>query len=95
MSSGLMNTNELLDSLIVECDCAVKDLISHGYIGFCAHMVAIVQKLGALKAGYGKDMKNREETIEALRAEIRRLGGTVEDMPIGEFLGGEKQNGGI
>lgn len=95
MSSGLMNTNELLDSLIVDCDCAVKDLISHGYIGFCAHMVAIVQKLGALKAGYGKDMKNRDETIEALKAEIRRLGGTVEDMPIGEFLGGEKQNGGI
>ena len=95
MSSGLMNTNELLDSLIVECDCAVKDLISHGYIGFCAHMVAIVQKLGALKAGYGKDMKNRDETIEALKGEIRRLGGTVEDMPIGEFLGGEKQNGGI
>ena len=95
MSSGLMNTNELLDSLIVDCDCAVKDLISHGYIGFCAHMVAIVQKLGALKAGYGKDMKNRDETIEALKAEIRRLGGTVEDVPIGEFLGGEKQNGGI
>ena len=95
MSSGLMNTNELLDSLIVDCDCAVKDLISRGYIGFCAHMVAIVQKLGALKAGYGKDMKNRDETIEALKAEIRRLGGTVEDVPIGEFLGGEKQNGGI
>jgi hypothetical protein len=95
MSNGMMNTTELLDSLIVDCDCAVKDLISHGYIGFCAHMVAIVQKLGALKAGYGKDMKNRDETIEALKAEIRRLGGTVEDVPIGEFLGGEKQNGGI
>ena len=51
MSNGMMNTTELLDSLIVDCDCAVKDLISHGYIGFCAHMVAIVQKLGALKAG--------------------------------------------
>jgi hypothetical protein len=95
MSNGMMNTTELLDSLIVDCDCAVKDLISHGYIGFCAHMVAIVQKLGALKAGYGKDMKNREDTIEALKAEIRRLGGTVEDMPINEFLKGEGTNGGI
>lgn len=93
--SDLKTTPELIDSIIIDCDSAVKELVAHGYIGFCAKMVGIVQKLAALKNGYGKDLKNREETIEALKAEIRRMGGTVEDMPINEFLKGEGNNGGI
>ena len=89
MSNDLKTMPDLIDSIIIDCDSAVKELVTHGYIGFCAKMVGIVQKLAALKNGYGKDLKNREETIEALKAEIRRLGGTVEDIPIDEFMRGD------
>ena len=87
--SDLKSTPELIDSIIIDCDSAVKELVTHGYIGFCAKMVGIVQKLACAKAGYVNDMKNRNETIDALKAEIRRLGGTADDIPIDEFLGGD------
>ena len=86
MSKGLYSTSELIDSLIVDCNNAVKSCINGQYIQFCNTMVQMVQKLANLKTGVSNEMKNRDETIEMLKRNIRELGGKCEDIPIEEFV---------
>jgi uncharacterized protein (DUF302 family) len=51
-----------------------------------------VQKLLNLRQTVDNDIKNRDETIESLKEQIRSLGMEVVDMPPSEFL--KEQNNG-
>lgn len=42
-------TNQLIDSIIIDCNDAVKAMAGGNYIAWCGGMVKIVQKLADLK----------------------------------------------
>lgn len=54
-------TNHMIDSIIIDCNDAVKLMISGNYIAWCNSMVKIVQKLADLKKCIHDDIQNRDE----------------------------------
>lgn len=76
---GLYDNQGLCDALIVDCNNAVKSICTGQYVQFCNIIVQMVQKLSNLKKGIENDMKDREETIETLKAELRNAGGGTND----------------
>lgn len=88
MANGLYSNVELIDTLIVDCNDAVKAVASGQMIQWCKLMYEMVVKLANLKNGVRKDMENREETIEQLRQEIKNLGGNVEKLSTEELHDG-------
>lgn len=65
--NGIMNTQEMIDSLIVDCGEIVKRLVSGNYVGFCLMPVNMVQKLNALKKGVEDELSSKDEIIRELR----------------------------
>lgn len=88
MANGLYSNEELIDSLIVDCNEAVKSVSSGQMIQWCKIMYEMVVKLANLKNGIHNDMQNREETIATLKQEIRNLGGNVEEVSMEELKDG-------
>lgn len=64
---GLFDAEGMIDSLIIDCNNAVKAVASGEYIGWCGISVQMVQKLSALKQGITADIKSREERIGELK----------------------------
>lgn len=64
---GLFDAEGMIDSLIIDCNNAVKAVASGEYIGWCGISVQMVQKLSALKNGIAADMKNRDDQISELK----------------------------
>lgn len=83
MANGLYSNDELIDSLVVDCNEAVKAVISGQTVLWCKLMYEMVVKLGNLKKGVANELRNREETIEQLKETIRNMDGSVEDVEIG------------
>lgn len=93
MSKGLLSNTELIDSIVADCNNAVKALASGQGIVFCALMAGIVRKLNNLKEGITNDMKNREQNIETLKEELRHCGREIEEMSPDEFTKRFKKDG--
>ena len=64
---------QLVDSIIVDCNEAVRALTQGQYILFCRLMYQMVQKLGNLKKGIADDMRNREKTIEDPKRHLHKV----------------------
>ena len=64
---GLFDAEGMIDSLIIDCNNAVKAVASGEYIGWCGISVQMVQKLSALKRGISADIKSRDEQISELK----------------------------
>ena len=64
---GLFDAEGMIDSLIIDCNNAVKAVASGEYIGWCGISVQMVQKLSALKRGITADIKSRDEEISELK----------------------------
>lgn len=79
---GLFDNQQLIDTMIVDCNNAVGAIAQGQYILFCRLMYEMVQKLGNLKMGVAADMRNREEIIAGLKDELRKAGVQVEDIPV-------------
>lgn len=75
----MLNSGQLIDSLIVDCDSLAKNIISGEGLAVCTLIVQMVQKLANLKKGVISDMANREETIRILKDELRKAGKEVVD----------------
>ena len=82
MANGLYTNDELIDSLIVDCNEAVKSISSGQFIQWCKLMYEMVVKLANLKNGVKNDIGSREETIEKLIQTIREMGGHVENIEL-------------
>lgn len=65
--NGLYDNEGLCDSLIVDCNNAVKTMIGGNYILFCNLMVQMVQKLANLKEGIRNDADSLKGEIEDLK----------------------------
>lgn len=92
MANGIMSNKELICSLIQDLNNLVKEQQSGQYIQACSIIVSMTQKLANLHKTIDDDLKNRDETIESLKEQIRSLGMEVVDMPPSEFL--KEQNNG-
>ena len=64
---GLMDAEGLINSLIIDCNRAVKAVASGEYIGWCGISVQMVQKLSTLKQGITADIKSRDQRISELK----------------------------
>ena len=86
MANGIYSNVELIDSLIVDCNTAVKNCVGGQYVAFCNVIVQMVQKLANLKRSVVNDLKNREETIKSLEYQLAELGCPVEKIAPEELL---------
>lgn len=64
---GLMDSEGLIDTLIIDCNELPKTLMEGQYVHFCAKICEMVQKLSRLKSGVKSDMESRDEMIRELR----------------------------
>lgn len=78
----MIDNQQLIDSMILDCNNAVGAIAQGQYILFCRIMYEMVQKLGNLKKGVAADLKNREEIIAGLKDQLRSAGIQVEDVPV-------------
>lgn len=60
--TGDTNHDAVIDSIIIDCNDAVKALAGGNYIQWCAGMVKIVQKLANLKQCIRDGIQSREDT---------------------------------
>ena len=82
---GVYTNSELIDSIFADLNSLMKYHMIGEHVMACAIMTGISQKLMKLKEGVERDMKNREETIEQLKDELRACGREVIDIPANEF----------
>lgn len=86
MKNGLYNSQELVDTIISDCNTAVGAIAQGKYILWCRIMYEMVQKLALLKNGIANDLKNREETISNLKDQLHAAGVDIEDVPVEELM---------
>ena len=78
----MLDNQQLIDSMILDCNNAVGAIAQGQYILFCRLMYEMVQKLGNLKKGVAVELKNREEIIAGLKSQLQNAGMQVEDVPV-------------
>lgn len=79
---GLYDNSGLCDTLIVDCNNAVKAAMSGQYIQFCAMMVQMVQKITNLKKGIAADLEARDKTIRDLNALLDQMQEQLTGLPV-------------
>ena len=80
MSKGLYTNSELLDSIIIDLNNTIKEFLDGQYIQVCYNITSISQKLVNLRQTIDNDLKNRDQTIETLKNELRMAGHEVIDV---------------
>ena len=83
--NGIYSHAELIDGILTDLNSLMKFHMIGEHVMACAIMTGISQKLMKLKEGVANDLKNREETIEQLKDELRACGREVIDIPANEF----------
>ena len=84
---GIMTNKELVGSLIQDLNNLVKEQNSGQHIQACTTIVSMAQKLANLYKTIDDDLKNRDETIQSLKDELRECGREVIDIPAEDFKG--------
>ena len=77
---GFLDNEGMVDSLIVDCNNAVKSITNGQYIAFCDQMVQMVRKLANLKKGIVNDLKSRDEQIKELHELISIKDRTIDAL---------------
>lgn len=91
MANGLYSNEELIDTLIMDCNNAVNAVMGSNGIQWCKIMLDMVVKLTNLKNGIANDIKTREDTITLLTQRLKDAGMEVQTIDINEL--GADQNG--
>lgn len=80
MANGLYSNSEIVDSLISDMNTVIKETASGQYLQACCYITGMVQKLTNLRRTIDNDLKNRDETIEQLKRELRSAGREIVDV---------------
>lgn len=64
--NGLLDSDGLMETIIVDCNDAVKSLFSGNNIAFCNKMVQIVQKVSLLRKNWKQEKEAKEKQIADL-----------------------------
>lgn len=67
---GLFDSAGLVDTIILDCNNTVRQMVSGNYIAFCNGMAEIVKKLGVLKEGISKEKKAMRDEVEYLGKQL-------------------------
>ena len=67
---GLYDSAGFTDTIIMDCNNVVKQLVSGNYIAFCNGMAEIVKKLALLKDGTEKEKEDLKKQIGELREQL-------------------------
>lgn len=86
MADGIYTNHELIDTIIHDLNNVVKQAVSGQYLQSCVVITQITQKLINLRNTVDDTVKNRDQTIETLKEELRNAGHTVNDMTPQEFI---------
>lgn len=87
-----MYTNsELIGSILTDLNEMMKYQAAGQFLQATTVFVGIVQKLVQLRQHIDDDLKNRDETIESLKNELRACGREVVDIPANEFTGADME----
>ena len=70
---GLMDSDGLIDSLIMDCNRLPKHLIDNQFVKFGLTLAQMVQKLNALKGGIKNENSKMAEIIKDMEAKNREL----------------------
>lgn len=79
--SGLLTNKELINSIINDLNEYLKAQASGQMLQAAAIMAGVSQKLLNLYRTVDDDLKNRDETIDSLKQQLRAAGVEVIDMP--------------
>lgn len=71
--NGLLDNDGLMQTIIVDCNDAVKGALSGNYISFCDKMVQVVQKVSLLRKNWEQEMNAKEKQIADLMARNHEL----------------------
>lgn len=82
---GLFDNAGMCDSLITDCNNAVKNICSGQYIQFCNTIIAMVQKITNLKKGIVADIEAKDKII----AEIEKHNAELREQVTGLSAGGD------
>lgn len=86
MANGVYTNSEIIDSLIVDLNSFLKEQISGQFLRSSLIAAQMAQKLTNLRETIDNDLKNRDQTIETLKEELRMAGHTVTDMTPEKFI---------
>ena len=86
MQKGLYNSEELIDTIIVDMNNMIKEALSGQYVQICYIVTGMTQKLMNLKKGIDADLASKDKVIEQLKDQLRAAGAEVEDMAPEEFI---------
>lgn len=87
-----MYTNsELIGSILTDLNEMMKYQAVGQFLQATTVFVGIVQKLVQLRQHIDDDLKNRDETIQSLKDELRTCGREVVDIPADEFTGADME----
>lgn len=86
MANGIYTNSELLDSLLVDLNNVLKEQQNGQFIQACRIVAQMTQKIVNLRETIDNDLRNREETIEILKEQLRNAGQDVVDMTPQEFM---------
>ena len=89
MPKGLYTNSEIIVSVIDDLNNALKLQSSGQHLQACVVFTGIAQRLANLRNTIDNDLKNRDETIDHLKDELRKRGvEVIESAP--DDLTGEK-----
>ena len=71
---GLYDNIGMIDTLTVDCNDLPRLLMTGHFVGFCAKVVEMVQKLSLLREGVQHDISDRDGQIKELQQQIERGG---------------------
>lgn len=89
MSNGIYTNSELIETILNDLNDYMKSQAHGQYLQSCIIMGNVAQKLVNLRNGIDADLKNKDETIENLKTELRKRGVDIIDVPA-EKLEGEQ-----
>ena len=80
--NGLYDNDGLLESMIIDCNNAVKNLASGNYVMFCNVIVQMIQKITNVRKGIKTEMEAKERQIEELKAMNNSLVEQITGLPV-------------
>ena len=87
MENRIFNNLELVETILNDLNDYMKAQAQGQYVQSCIIMGNVAQKLVNLRNGIDADMKNKEETIENLKTELRKRGVDIIEVPAEELKG--------
>ena len=86
MGKGLYTNEELIDSMMIDLNKSVQNLVNGSYLAWCKGVGEIAQKLIVLKKSVSDEVASKNRRIEELKQNLRDCGAEVTDIPIEEFM---------